>query len=215
MDTTVLTPGSGQSVVATSDGPPRRDVHDDFLATEQAAWGRASNEQHGDIRAEIGDAKCDVVAAVNQVQLDAVKSLAQSEAATGERIAQASRDTGALVVHGFDAARESAAKLQQQISDVRFEQGAQHGVTLGRIAEFEHQASLAYMERFGEIELRIAKEGSDVRLKMLEQSCDLKALVISQAAETRKEIADARTRDLERENLLLQMKLAAKKPIKP
>jgi hypothetical protein len=226
MDTTVLTPNDKQTVVATQDGcDSRKSPAPDTALIEQSAWGHKMTEQHAEIRADIGEvradignaradlggvktdiaavqasigeAKCDVMGHASQLAAENLQAAARNDvvvqnsfAANADRIVAVGKDINAHVAHGTDVTREGNARVQQELCDIRYAQLA--GVK--ELSEKMHACDEHYAE---------------LRAQLLQQQCDVKTLIREVAAESQKQMADYRMRDLELANARMQAKLDA------
>ena len=192
MAATVIAPTPGQTVVTTDDGrdysrSPHRDLGK-LIVSEQAAYGRIAAEQHGEIRHDIGDAK----QATSDAKFDVVAALDQRHVAAADRLADASRDIMSHVAHVGDASREGLAKLQHELAELGYRQlGAESRMLL------EMQRHSTESER----------RAADARVEALKDHCEIKDLIRCEGSRTRDLIDRNRMRDLESDNLKLQMKL--------
>ncbi len=206
MDTTVLSPAPGQTVIATEESyGRRRHSADPWVLQGQA-----------DIRDDIGEAKYDLAEAISDRAAENLQAAARNDAITqanftaaSDRLAQTSRDITAQVAHGIDVLQQAEAQTQHSLSDVRYElQAATHN--LGE------RAGAMYVEmnkHFGDVELRVTKSIDDARVERVKEHCEIKELIRAEAAATREQAANFRMLDQAALIAELKMQVAlAKKP---
>ncbi len=219
MDTTVLSPQAGQTLVATeTDRPYWRDRSrhslDKTILAEQAAYGRASAEQHADIREAIGDAKFDVVAALDDRHMQNMQAQHRSDIATQEgftdsadRLAASERGITSHIAHGIDVTREAHARTDHAISDVRMEQLEQTQRLYEKIGGFESTSLRLQAEYAGDLKFQMEKRFGDLRLELCEKFCKVETTIKDEAQKSRDQASEIRIRDLEMDKLKLQIKL--------
>lgn len=146
MDTAVISPQPGQTLVATEDADRCRQRTDPWLLQGQAA-----------IRDDVGEAKYDLAATVNERAAENLQATARNDAITQANFAAAAagasaieRSSNAQVVHGIDVSQQAHAQTQHAICDLRYETQTTARDGFERMGVFERNM----VERTGSLELR-------------------------------------------------------------
>jgi hypothetical protein len=222
MDTTVLTPGPNQTVVATSreqyDCNGRYFNLDPLLLSEQAAYGRqASEEAHRHMHA-LGQSAAATQAAVGSVGARVERGFAdtsdriyEANRDNAETIRDSSRDVMHRVTHGTDAVREDIDRFQHDSRNAeRHQLDRLRDVEL-RLLETENR-TLRRMDRgHARIEARSQELAYEAQLRETEHYAKLRATIKSEGHKTREQHADFRMRDLEAKIEYLHAKELARK----
>jgi hypothetical protein len=218
MESTVLSPEKGQTVVTAGNDQigwseymhaTGRDL--DKLVREQAAYGRTDADQHAAVQVAIGDAKCDVVAAVNESNGQVLAGQHRSEiaaqvgfAGSADRIAALDKSITSQVAHGTEVTRDAQAKIEDSLGNVRSEQAAQAKALAVRFGELESSLLRETGKCGSGLQLQIEQRFGELRLELCEKHCEIKALVTYESATTRQQMANDRMRDLEIRNARLE-----------
>lgn len=209
MESTVLTPGPGQSVVTTGHGWPYAAL-DPLIVAEQAAYGRQQAEFAADIQRQNGEISADVQRTVK----DSEASLAQSLGGLSSGALSAIGGTNARVERSAADTADRLHRIHRGLS--RDIDDAEDGLNK-HVADFEREVS----SRFCDVQTDVQKAKSKILCKMAEdhglallesakQYADLKATILSDGEKTRSQAADYERDRLRDKIQNLQLQLVAK-----
>jgi hypothetical protein len=169
MDSSILSPQPGQTVVTATHGHPHypypRNDLDDLIVSEQAAFGRAEAEAARDLTRDVKDSACEIVRTTDRQTADVLDAIGKASAYGAEAFERACDRTHKVA----DLVRETSCEVKQRINDLeiresdrwatlRMEQSAQHCEIKQLVqAEACKTRELVSEYRIRELEARLAR----------------------------------------------------------